>query len=416
MAIEKRYLGIDVLTAARQRIAWTFDTFPRIYVSFSGGKDSTVMLHLVMDEAIKRGRKVAVMFVDLEGQYKLTVDFVQAMYDLYADHIEPYWCCLPIALRNAVSVFEPKWCAWQPGREEDWIRQPPPMAITNHNYFDFYQYHEHAPMEFEDFVPAFGRWYANRDGEEVLTACFVGIRTGESLNRWRTIAGHGTKFQDRNHVQHVQQSLWNVYPVYDWKTEDIWVYLGKYNKPYNRLYDRMHQAGLTPHQMRICQPYGDDQRKGLWLFHLIEPETWSRVVARVNGANQGALYVQERGNILGYGKVSLPEGHTWQSFAMLLLESMPERSREHYKNKIAVFIKWYRERGYPDGIPDVEDYKAEQGREKPSWRRVCKMLLKNDYWAKSLGFSMQQAGNAHARYKELMAKRRNAWNIFPLSD
>jgi len=48
------------------------------------------------------------------------------------------------------------------------------------------------------------------------------------------------------------------------------------------------EAGLTVHQMRICQPYGDDQRRGLWLFHLIEPQTWSRVVARVNGANGGA--------------------------------------------------------------------------------------------------------------------------------
>jgi predicted phosphoadenosine phosphosulfate sulfurtransferase len=414
--VEKHHLGINVLEAARQRIAWTFDTFPRIYVSFSGGKDSTVMLHLVMDEAIKRGRKVAVMFVDLEGQYKLTVDFVQAMYDLYADHIEPYWCCLPIALRNAVSVFEPKWCAWQPDRQEDWIRQPPPIAITDHDYFPWYTYYASKPMEFEEFVPKFGRWYSRQDGSEQLTACFVGIRTGESLNRWRTIAGHGTKFEGRKYVQHVQQALWNVYPVYDWKTEDIWVYLGKYNKPYNRLYDRMHQAGLTPHQMRICQPYGDDQRKGLWLFHLIEPETWSRVVARVNGANQGALYVQERGNILGYGKVSLPAGHTWQSFAMMLLASMPAKSQEHYKNKIAVFIKWYRDRGYPDGIPDVEDYEAEQSREKPSWRRVCKMLLKNDYWAKSLGFSMQQSGNAHQRYLELMKKRRNQWEIFPSMD
>ncbi|EAA2780639.1 phosphoadenosine phosphosulfate reductase, partial [Salmonella enterica] len=40
-------LGTDVLTAARQRIADTFDQFKRICLSFSGGKDSTVMLHLV---------------------------------------------------------------------------------------------------------------------------------------------------------------------------------------------------------------------------------------------------------------------------------------------------------------------------------------------------------------------------------
>jgi predicted phosphoadenosine phosphosulfate sulfurtransferase len=404
----KRTLGINVLEAARQRIAWTFDVFPRIYVSFSGGKDSTVMLHLVMDEATRRGRKVGVLFVDLEGQYKLTIEHIQHCYDMYAEHIEPFWFCLPIALRNAVSVYEPKWCAWQPGRESDWIRQPPPGAITDLRHFPFYRYNPHMPMEFEEFVPAFGNWYA----QGKLCACFVGIRTAESLNRWRTIAGHGTKFEGRKYCGRVFRTLWNVYPIYDWKETDIWAYHGKTKCPYNRLYDRMHQAGLTLHQMRICQPYGDDQRKGLWLFHIIEPETWARIVARVNGANQGALYAGESGNILGNLKINKPDGHTWQSFANLMLSGMPETIAEHYRNKIAHFINWYRERGYTEGIPDENDPELERAQKAPSWRRVCKMLLRNDYWAKFLGFEPQK-GTADAQYKALMAKRRNAWNIYP---
>src|ERR1043165_7725200 len=138
-----------------------------------------------------------------------------------------------------------------------------------------------------------------------------------------------------------------VYPIYDWKTRDIWTYHGKNpENTYNRLYDLMGMAGLSIHLMRICQPYGDDQRKGLWLFHLIEPETWSRVVARVNGANAGALYAQESGNVLGNQKISKPPGHTWESFAELLLGSMPPRTAEHFRNKIAVFLRWYQLRGY----------------------------------------------------------------------
>jgi predicted phosphoadenosine phosphosulfate sulfurtransferase len=407
---DKIGLGINVLEAAQQRIAWTFDIFPRILVSFSGGKDSTVMLHLVMQEAQRRNRKVAVMLVDLEGQYKLTIEHAQEMYDLYADHIEPYWVCLPIALRNAVSNYEPKWICWEPGREQDWIRQPPDMAITDREALPFFRYHPDRAMEFEEFVPKFGDWYA----QGKLCACFVGIRTGESLNRWRTIAGHGQKFEGRNWTNHVMKSTWNVYPIYDWHTNDIWTYHAKTNLPYNRLYDRMHQAGLTPHQMRICQPYGDDQRQGLWLFQIIEPETWARIVARVNGANQGALYANESGNILGRIKIDKPEGHTWESFAHLLLDSMPEKTSEHYKNKIAVFIQWYRDAGYPDGIPDEMPADIEAAREAPSWRRVCKTLLRNDYWCKGLGFS-QQVGTAHTQYKQLMAKRRNQWGIFPLS-
>lgn len=405
----KNPLGIDVLTAAKQRISYIFDNFPRIYVSFSGGKDSTVMLHLVMDEAIKRNRKVGVLCVDLEGMYKTTIDHIQSMYDLYKDYIEPYWVCLPMALRNAVSVFEPRWCCWEPGKEDVWIRQPPEMAITydKKDIFPFYHYNPNRPMEFEEFVPEFGYWY----GKGKLTACFVGIRADESLNRYRTIVNASkSRFENKPYTTWLGKGLYNVYPIYDWRTQDIWIYNAKYNKPYNHLYDLMYQAGLTIHQMRICQPYGDDQRKGLWLFHVIEPDTWAKVVARVNGANQGALYARESGDILGRIKISKPDAHTWESFAKLLLESMPPKTKEHYENKIAVFIKWWQERGYPNGIPDEADAKLEAEKKVPSWKRICKALLRNDYWCKGLSFS-QTKSEAYERYCKIMKKRREKWGL-----
>lgn len=398
----KKPLGIDVLTAARQRIEYVFDSFPRIYVSFSGGKDSTVMLHLVMDEAIKRGRKVGVLFLDLEAQYKITIEHVQAMYSLYADHIEPYWVCLPLAMRNAVSQYQPRWTCWGDGAE--WVRQPPTMAMTDREYFPFFRYN----MEFEEFVPEFGYWY----GQGKLTACFVGIRADESLNRYRTVASDNKgMFEDRKFTTWIGRGLYNIYPLYDWKTEDVWRYHAKTGKPYNHLYDLMHGAGLTIHQMRICQPYGDDQRKGLWLFHIIEPETWGKIVARVNGANQGALYAQESGNILGRLKINKPDGHTWESFAQLLLDSMPEKTREHYSNKIAVFLHWWSIKGYAMGIPDEADPKEEAARKAPSWRRICKALLRNDYWCKGLSFSQTQS-TSYERYKKIMKARRQAWGIY----
>jgi predicted phosphoadenosine phosphosulfate sulfurtransferase len=404
----KKPLGIDVLTAARQRVSKVFDDFPRIYVSFSGGKDSSVMLHLVMDEAIKRNRKVGVLFVDLEGQYKLTIEHIHHMFDLYADYIEPYWVCLPIALRNSVSVYEPKWCCWEPGKEDVWIRRPPEMAITydKKDIFPFYRYREGDPMEFEEFVPLFGKWYGNGK----LTACFVGIRSDESLNRYRTIVGNKSKYEGLGWTTWLSEGLYNIYPIYDWKVSDIWLYNSRYQKPYNRLYDLMHQAGLTPSQMRICQPYGDDQRKGLWLFHVIEPETWSKVVARVNGANSGALYVRETGDIMGNIKITKPEGHTWESFAKLLLASMPPATKEHFENKIAVFLKWWMDRGYPNGIPDEADIHLEAAKKVPSWKRICKALLRNDYWCKGLSFS-QTKSEAYEKYTKIMKRRRKAWGL-----
>ena len=231
------------------------------------------MLHIVMAEAIKRQRKVGVLFVDLEAQYKLTIDHITELFSSYAEYIEPYWIALPLNMRNAVSQYEPQWMCWEPRREKDWVRQPDSLSITDPAHFPFFR----KGMEFEEFVPEFGNGFA----QGKLCACFVGIRSDESLNRYRTIAGKKSTFQNRQWMTWCGGPLYNAYPLYDWRTEDIWTFNGKFKAPYNRLYDRMHQAGLSIHQARICQPYGDDQRKGLWLFQIIEPETWARVVARV---------------------------------------------------------------------------------------------------------------------------------------
>lgn len=399
----KHAIGVSVLEAARDRISKAFDSCEKVYVSFSAGKDSTVMLHLVADEARKRNRKFAVMLVDLEAQYKLTIAHAIECYEEYQDCSEWYWVCIPLSLRNAVSVYEPKWTCWDIEKQKDWIREKPKFATTA---FEF----AWDGMEFEEFVPMFGEWYS--DGKP--TACFVGIRSDESLNRFRTIKSKSkVMLNDWCFTTKVTENVWNIYPVYDWSTEDVWIYHAKHpDRQHNRLYDLMHKAGLSIHQQRICQPYGDDQRRGLWLYHLIESETWGRVVARVNGANSGSLYVRDTGNISGYGKVTLPPNHTWRTFAELLLRTLPEKTAEHFQAKIDVHRHWWMERGYPDGIPDEADPKLESKRKVPSWRRVCKAILRNDYWCKGLGFSQHKSGS-YDRYLKMMKNRRKKkeWDI-----
>jgi len=396
----RRQLGISVLEAAQQRIALTFDAAERVYLSFSAGKDSTVMLHLVAAEARRRGRRFGLLLIDLEAQYRHTMDHAARCFAEYADCADPYWVSLPLNLRNAVSMHEPQWMCWDPDRCVDWVREPPAIAITDETRFPFFR----RRMEFEDFVPQFAEWYS----EGRPTACFVGIRTQESLNRWRTINSQlKVSVNGWSWTTRVSSAAWNVYPIYDWHTEDIWTWHARNPAAHrNEIYDLMHRAGLTIHQARICQPYGDDQRRGLWLFHLLEPETWGRVVARVNGANQGAIYCGEAGNILGNQKVTRPEGHTWESFAGLLLDSMPGPTAEHYRTKIAVFLEWWRLRGYEHGIPDEIAADAEARKEAPSWRRICKALLRNDYWCKGLSFSQHKDTSSYARYRALQAKRR----------
>lgn len=400
----KKYIGVSVLDAAKKRVEETFEFFPKVYLSFSGGKDSGVMLHLAAQEARKRGVKFGVLIIDLEAQYKMTIEFIQAMLDEYADVIEPYWVCLPIALRNAVSVYEPKWLCWDPDKKGAWVRNPPDIGITDENFFPFFK----RGMEFEEFVPEFGKWFS----EGQPTACLIGIRTDESYNRLLklTVSKNREFFAGRRWALKQKSTgmpIYSVHPIYDWATKDIWIYHNKTKHIYNRLYDLMHQAGLSIHQQRICQPYGDDQRKGLWLYQVIEPDTWAKVVARVNGANSGSEFVKYSGSISGQIKINKPEGHSWESFSKMLMNSMPEETREHYQNKIFKFLRHYEEHGYPSGIPDEADPKLESTRKAPSWRRIAKMLLRNDYWAKTIGFVPNNSGGyLLERYKRNVKKQR----------
>ena len=75
----KQYSDVNVYDAAVARVKYTFDKYEKIYVSYSGGKDSTVMFHLMLDEAIKRNRKVGILIIDLEAQYNWTISHIEEM-------------------------------------------------------------------------------------------------------------------------------------------------------------------------------------------------------------------------------------------------------------------------------------------------------------------------------------------------
>src|ERR1035438_5748559 len=298
MAI-KRYRDINVLEAARYRIREAFDNKERAYVAFSGGKDSSVLFHLVMEQAIARKRKVAVMFIDFEAQYAETIKHIHVMFDMYREYIDPHWICIPMLLRNAVTNYEPRWTCWDESKTDLWIRKKPEECKTEADYpFAFPQ------MEFEEFIVLFGQWY----GQGKVTAGFIGIRAQESLHRYCAVA----TWEKRNLTLNgwrwttkIVDKVYNIYPIYDWLSEDVWRYHAKYpSKPHNAIYDKMQMAGVPMGCQRLCQPFGDDQRRGLWLYHILEPETWFKLVARVNGANSGALYIEEKGNVTGYDHVS----------------------------------------------------------------------------------------------------------------
>ena len=182
----KIYLEKNVLDAALERLEIIFNNFDNIYFSVSAGKDSSVMIQLANMVAQKLNKKYDVLFIDLEGQYKCTIDHLYELKQL-SNIRDFYHIALPLALRNAVSVLQPKWICWEEESKDLWIRDLPEDSINIHNCpFEWFRKGE----EFEDFILQFADWYQKKWGGTI--ACGVGIRTDESFNRFRTIT-----FQDK---------------------------------------------------------------------------------------------------------------------------------------------------------------------------------------------------------------------------
>jgi predicted phosphoadenosine phosphosulfate sulfurtransferase len=257
-------------------------------------------------------------------------------------------------------------------------------------------------MEFEEFMVLFGKWYA----KDKLTAGFIGIRADESLHRYRAITAQKENliFQDWKWSTKISNKLFNIYPIYDWRTEDIWVFHGKTNLSHNKVYDLMTKAGVKLSNQRLCQPFGDDQKRGLWLYHILEPETWYKLLNRVSGVNSGSLYINEIVNINCYNDVTKPLNHTWKSYTNYLLKSLPSKTQKNYKERFKKFIAGWIKRGY-DFIPDEAPHELEVKCWAPSWKRMARCILRNDYYCKGLG-QTQPLSEAYEKYKSIKEKRK----------
>ena len=260
----KRYLDKDVLQATIERLEMIFDNFENIYFSVSGGKDSSVMVQIANMIAKQKNRQYDVLYIDLEAQYKRTIDHIEELKKL-SQIRDFYHICLPMALRNAVSVLQPKWICWEEESKDLWVRPMPPDAINIHNApFDWFRKGE----EFEEFIVQFAEWYQQKYKTKV--ACGIGIRTDESLNRFRTIAFQEKKIRYKNYnwttkikVNDRHINVYNFYPIYDWKVDDIWGAVSRLDLKYNEIYELMYKNGMSIYEQRLCQPYGDDQKNGL---------------------------------------------------------------------------------------------------------------------------------------------------------
>ena len=426
--------NLNVFDASYERMDFIWNNFERVYLSLSGGKDSGVMMNLAikyMEENpdVINGRKLGIQIMDNEANYHESVEFMQRIIEANIDHLDVYWCCLPITLPCTVSAYHIDWQCWGERDRDRWIRPmydlPYIVNIKNHPFGDLFE----EDMQYDHFWDMFAEWYSQGKS----CANMIGIRTQESLNRFRAIMNERKQTVDgRMWTKKNTEHTYNVYPIYDWKTEDVWTACAKYEWDYNKLYDIFHKAGVSLHSMRVASPFMSEAKSSLGMYRVINPDVWARLCARVQGANFTATY----GKQLDYKSIKLPDGHTWKSFVKFLLDTLPKESSENFRIRFAQSIKFWSRvgRGLNDDVidqlvnagikfrtngttphgknnltrvcftnpPDHVDSMKSDHSNVTSWKRFAITILKNDHTCKYMG--LQPTKEQAVRQRAIMEK------------
>lgn len=418
--MKREYLEENVYEALQKRLKLIFEEFDNIYVSFSGGKDSGLLLNLVLDFQRKYypEKKIGVFHQDFEAQYTVTTEYIERTFERIQDEVEAYWVCLPMATRTALSSYEMYWYPWDDTKKDSWVREMPRKKYVinlDHNPITTYHYRMHQ----EDLAKQFGRWYRMAHGNR-KTVCLLGIRADESLQRYSGFLNRKYGYLNQCWISRQFKDVYCASPLYDWSINDVWHANYLFDYDYNRLYDLYYKAGLKVTQMRVASPFNDYSKDSLNLYRVIDPEIWGKLVGRVRGANFAGIYAKSKA--MGYRNVTLPEGHTWESYTRFLLDTLPARLRNNYVKKFNTSIEfWHKtgggldeetireleEKGYQirrngvsnytlskksrvvflGKIPDNTD-NVKSTKDVPSWKRMCYCILKNDHTCRTMGFGL----------------------------
>ena len=314
MVIE--YKTDDVLTAARHRMALIFDEFDRIVVSVSGGKDSTVLRHLAIEEAERRGRRVSLFFLDQEAEYQSTADLMATW--MHDERIDPLWYQVPMRMTNATSHEQTFLHAWEPGAT--WLRPKDPIAITEpppgcpSRFYDFFEWHERqSPCK---------------------TAYLVGLRSRESFNRFRAVTKSAGYRDWAWSTKTKTPQAFRVYPLFDWTFGDVWKYIDDEGLAYNAYYDRAFaKHGISMTRMRVSNLIHEQSFRCLVDLQEYEPETYARLLERLRGVHCAALYADE-GQVFDAKRLPVRFA-TWREYRDYLLATTPLEQVARFHRRFA---------------------------------------------------------------------------------
>lgn len=273
MAIRRCPASIDVIEAAKIRVKNVFKNGLPVYLSFSGGKDSLCLSQIVMD-LIQAGEinpvQLTVQFIDEEAIFPCIEEKVREWrkkFILSGAKVE--WYCLEVKHYNCFNELsnDETFICWDRYKEDVWVRQPPSFAIRNHPLFypriDTYQ----------DFLP--------RICTEGIT--ITGIRTAESVQRLQNVAA---ALAVGNSMTKKKQ----IFPIYDWKNSDVWLYLLEQSVDIPEVYLFLWQAGTRKGQLRVSQFFSVDTAKSLVKMNEYYPDLMERIIRREPNAYLAALY------------------------------------------------------------------------------------------------------------------------------
>lgn len=405
---------MNVYEATIERLRFIFDEFDQVFISFSGGKDSGVMLEIVLQFATETNQlhKISVYHMDYEAQYQMTTDYVTRVFDRLPASVGRFWTCLPIKAQCAVSMFQSFWEPWRIEDRDIWCRDLPKTSINEDNFslgFDYkctdYEYNQR---------------FARAVSRSKRTCFLIGIRSQESLHRFTAVnkVTDKNEYKSRKWTTKVCDNCWNAYPIHDWKVEDIWTANATFGWDYNRLYDLFHLAGLPLNEMRVASPFNDCATKSLKLYKAIDPNMWGRMIGRVNGVNFAGTYGGT--TAMGWNSITKPNHFTWKEYMYFLLDTLPEQTKEMYMRKLRVSFAYWLEKGgaLPSEIVSKIDasipfedlgkptdlrnrsseYRVVRFKEYldeidisnpnllPTYKRMCIAIMKNDTSCKTMGF------------------------------